>query len=89
MFTFVRKDFLDGTAMFGGDAAYREFVVKRRLWKFGLMPDEVAGFVAPYGWEETEQFGPAEFTGRYLQPAGRVMPVSEIERTVHCVRVAT
>jgi len=88
VFTFVRKDFLDGTAMFGGEAAYREFVLKRHMWKFGLLPDEVPDFVGPYGWAETEQLGPQEFTERYLEPSGRALPVSEIERTVHCVKVS-
>ncbi|MFS8097466.1 SAM-dependent methyltransferase [Lentzea alba] len=87
VFTFVRKDFLDGTALFGGEEAYREFVVKRRVWKFGLLPEEVAGFVAPYGWVEFEQLGPGEFTERYLAPSGRSLPVSELERTVRCVKV--
>jgi methyltransferase (TIGR00027 family) len=88
VFTFVRKDFLDGTAMFGGEAAHREFVQKRRIWKFGLLPAEVAEFVAAFGWAEVEQLGPREFTGRYLVPSGRVLPVSEIERVVRCVKVA-
>ncbi|MDX8052326.1 SAM-dependent methyltransferase [Lentzea sp. BCCO 10_0798] len=88
VFTFVRRDFLDGTALFGGEAAYREFVVKRPVWKFGLLPEEVAGFVAPYGWAEVEQLGPPEFTERYIAPSGRSLVVSEIERTVRCVKVA-
>ncbi|MEV6715233.1 SAM-dependent methyltransferase [Lentzea sp. NPDC051208] len=88
VFTFVRKDFLDGTALFGGEAAYREFVVKRPMWKFGLLPGEVAGFLASYGWAEVEQLGPPEFTERYVVPSGRSSPVSEIERTVRCVKVA-
>ncbi|SMD18090.1 SAM-dependent methyltransferase [Lentzea albidocapillata] len=88
VFTFVRKDFLDGTALFGGEAAYREFVVKRHVWKFGLLPEEVAGFLAPYGWAEVEQLGPSEFTERYVAPSGRSLSVSEIERTVRCVKVA-
>jgi O-methyltransferase involved in polyketide biosynthesis len=87
VFTFVRKDFLDGTAMFGGEAAHQEFVVKRRMWKFGLLPDDVAGFLEPYGWSETEQLGPQEFAARYVAPSGRALPVSEIERTVRCVKV--
>ena len=88
VFTFVRKDFLDGTAMFGGEAAHAEFVLKRRMWKFGLLPDEVPDFVAPYGWTEVEQLGPKEFTERYLESSGRTLPVSEIERIVHCVKVS-
>ncbi len=88
VFTFIRKDFIEGTALFGGAAAHHEFVVERRLWKFGLLPDEVPGFVQPYGWAEVEQLGPHEFTARYLEPAGRLLPVSEIELTSRCVKVA-
>ncbi|WP_033288092.1 SAM-dependent methyltransferase [Amycolatopsis jejuensis] len=84
--TYLRQDFLDGTVLYGGEAAYREFVQKRRLWHFGLLPEQVGGFLTPYGWTEVEQAGPREFTARYLQPAGRVMPVSEIERCVHAVK---
>lgn len=82
VFTFLRRDFLDGTAMFGAKAGHREFVTKHRVWKFGLMPDEVAEFVEPYGWRQVEQLGPQEFSTRYVHTSGRDMPVSEIERTV-------
>jgi methyltransferase (TIGR00027 family) len=81
-FTYLRRDFLDGTHSYGARAAYDDFVVKRRLWRFGLHPGEVAGLLAEYGWREREQLGPAEFTTRYLEPAGRDLPVSEIERSV-------
>jgi hypothetical protein len=37
-FTFVRRDFLAGQAMYGAQAAYRDFVVKPGLWRFGLRP---------------------------------------------------
>ncbi|MGI5499305.1 SAM-dependent methyltransferase [Lentzea sp. CA-135723] len=87
VFTFLRKDFLDGGAMFGAEAGHREFVTKRRMWKFGLMPDEVEDFLRPCGWEQVEQLGPEEFSSRYVKPSGRALPVSEIERTVYCVKV--
>lgn len=35
LFTYVRKDFLDGTAMYGADALHRQFVEKDRIWRFG------------------------------------------------------
>lgn len=85
-FTFVRKDFLDGQAMHGAQSAYQDFVVKRRLWQFGLHPEEVAGFLAEYGWCETEQVGPDEYAARYLEPAGRAIIASEIERAVYAIR---
>ena len=85
-FTYVRQDFLDGTTAYGAQAAYDEFVVKRKLWHFGLRPEEVGSFLAEYGWHEAEQCGPAEFTDRYLRPSGRELPVSEVERSVHAER---
>ena len=87
VFTYVRKDFLEGTALYGGENAYQEFVVKRQLWHFGMDPDQVAKFLADYGWSETEQMGPQEFTHRYLRPSGRVLPVSEIERSVYARKI--
>ncbi|SES30034.1 methyltransferase, TIGR00027 family [Lentzea xinjiangensis] len=86
VFTFLRRDFLDGTAMFGAEAGHREFVAKRRVWKFGLMPEEVAGFVESYGWRQVEQLGPQEFSDRYVHASGREMSVSEVERTAYCVK---
>ncbi|RSD13600.1 SAM-dependent methyltransferase [Amycolatopsis eburnea] len=85
-FTYIRRDFLDGTETFGAQAAYDEFVVKRRLWHFGLNPGEVGAFLAEYGWQVVEHCGPAEFTDRYLRPNGRTLPVSEVERSVFAER---
>ena len=85
-FTFVRKDFLNGQAMYGAEAAYQDFVVKQGLWKFGLHPEQVAGFLAEYGWRECEQVGPDEYADRYLEPAGRTLTASEIERAVYAER---
>ncbi len=86
VFTFIRKDFLDGQEMYGAQGIYEEAVVKRRLWHFGLRPDEVAGFLAELGWREVEQVGPEEYAARYLEPAGRNECVSEIERAVYAER---
>ena len=85
-FTFVRRDFLDGTSMYGVQATPQDFAVKRGLWRFGLHPDQVAAFLAEYGWRKHEQVGPAKYDIGYLQPAGRNMTASEIERTVFAER---
>ncbi|MGV0813552.1 class I SAM-dependent methyltransferase [Mycolicibacterium boenickei] len=82
VFTYVRKDFLDGQQMYGAERAYHDFVVKRGLWTFGLNPGDVAGFLAEYGWHEIEQLGPEEYQARYLAAAGRTMATSPIERAV-------
>ena len=64
------------------EGAYRDFVVRQRVWHFGLMPDQVAGLLDEYGWVEREQVGTAEYQDRYVRPVDREMPVSEIERFV-------
>jgi methyltransferase (TIGR00027 family) len=86
VFTHVRRDFLEGRVLYGAGAAHRDFVRKRRLWTFGLDPEEVPGLLAPYGWRQVEQAGPREFTARYLRPRGRPLPVSEVERAVYAER---
>ncbi|MEV0702781.1 SAM-dependent methyltransferase [Saccharopolyspora sp. NPDC050389] len=82
MFTYVRKDFLDGASLFGGEAMYREYVVKRRLWRFGMEPDQIAGFLSEYGWCLADHIGPREFADRYLERRGRDLTASEVERSV-------
>ncbi|MHC9291800.1 SAM-dependent methyltransferase [Mycobacterium sp. LTG2003] len=85
-FTYVRQDFLDGQEMYGAQQAYQDFVVKHRLWKFGMHPQEVSAFLADYGWHEREQVGADEYTARYLAPNGRTMTASAIERAVYAQR---
>lgn len=87
IFTYVLADFLDGSRAYGAERAYREFVTKHRVWRFGLAPAEVAPLLREYGWAETEQAGPAEYRAWYL--ANRPgLAVSEIERFVHAVKEA-
>jgi len=85
-FTFVREDFLAGQNMYGAEPAFRQFVAKSSLWRFGLHPDHVGSFLAEFGWREVDQVGAAEYEQRYLRPAGRPDTVSEIERAVYAVR---
>ncbi|MGP4020728.1 SAM-dependent methyltransferase [Saccharopolyspora sp. 5N708] len=81
LFTYVRKDFLDGTAFYGAEDAYRDFVVQQRLWRFGFDPQRLADFLDEYGWRELDQAGPREFAARYLAPYSREMTASEVERS--------
>ncbi|QUH06294.1 SAM-dependent methyltransferase [Saccharopolyspora erythraea] len=87
VFTYVRRDFLDGAELYGGEALYREYVVERRLWRFGMDPGEVAGFLSEYGWRLTDDAGPREFADRYLQPTCRELTASEVERSACAEKV--
>lgn len=87
VFTYVPRDFLDGRNLYGAPAAYRDFVVRRPLWKFGLEPRAVADFLADYGWRETEQAGPEEYLSRYVRPSGRPLDVTGLERAVSAEKI--
>jgi methyltransferase (TIGR00027 family) len=82
VFTYVRRDFLDGTNTYQAEGAYRDFVQRQRIWHFGLTPDQVAPLLAEYDRTEDEQVGATEYQHRYVEPTGRALPVSELERFV-------
>jgi O-methyltransferase involved in polyketide biosynthesis len=86
VFTFVRADFLDGTNLYGAGRLRERMTGRYDVWKFGIAPADVAALLREYGWIEREQVGPAEYAARYLRPAGRDMPVSEIERFVQAAK---
>jgi methyltransferase (TIGR00027 family) len=79
VFTYVRRDFIDGINLYGGDALYRRFCQRQQLWQFGLPPQEVAAVLAGHGWQLTEQAGPDLVMRRYVEPTGRHLTVSPIE----------
>lgn len=79
VFTYVRRDFIDGTNRYGTRTLYRRVRQRRRLWHFGLQPDEVAAFVADYGWRLLEHVGPDELVQRYVEPTGRKLKASQLE----------
>jgi methyltransferase (TIGR00027 family) len=78
-FTYVRREFIDGDERYGAAALYKRMRQRRQVWKFGLVPDDVADFIAPYGWRLIEQAGPDEFMNRYVRPSGRILDTSQLE----------
>ncbi len=85
VFTYVRRDFIDGTNRYGSPTLYRRVINK--LWHFGLQPDEVADFLAEYGWRLIEQAGPEQFLQRYVEPTGRDLGASDLEWSVYAEKV--
>lgn len=78
-FTYVRRDFIDGTNRYGAESLYRRFRVRSQIWQFGLDPDQVAPFIEPYGWQLIEQAGPDYLTEHYISPSGRNLTASQVE----------
>jgi methyltransferase (TIGR00027 family) len=83
VFTYVRRDFIDGTNMYGARSAYRRFREKQQLWQFGLDPAEISSFVTEYGWQLIEQAGPDYFLRHYVEPTGRDLTASQLEWTAY------
>ena len=79
VFTYVRRDFIDGTNRYGTPTLYRRVRQRRKLWHFGIQPEEVHDFLAAYGWRLVEQLGPEQLVQRYIEPTGRNLTASQIE----------
>jgi methyltransferase (TIGR00027 family) len=83
VFTYVREDFLAGRAMYGQEALYKQYVVDKQLWLFGMDPEHVAEFIAEYGWHVVEHPTYQELAERYVKPTGRSLATTPIERIVY------
>lgn len=81
--TYIRQDFIDGTNLYGAERIYQRMRIKYQAWHFGVAPDQLAALLAEFGWTVREDLGRTELTARFVEPAGRAMPVSDIERSVY------
>ncbi|MUL67250.1 methyltransferase [Mycobacterium sp. CBMA 234] len=81
-FTYVQRDFIDGVDISAAPSLYRNFRERSQVWKFGLRPDEIEGFLDGYGWRLLDQLGPDQVRDRYVRPTGRTLPTSNLEWSV-------
>ncbi|CAN5591026.1 class I SAM-dependent methyltransferase [soil metagenome] len=88
VFTYVCQDFIEGRTMYGNSRLYRRFRERSQLWKSGLDPATVAEFLGEFDWQLVEQTDPDYYQQRYLQPAGRTLTASALERTVYAEKVS-
>jgi methyltransferase (TIGR00027 family) len=87
VFTYVRKDFIDGVNMYGAAILYKRFRQRQQVWRFGLDPDKVAAFIAEYGWQMLEQAGPDHFVRNYIEPTGRKLAAAQLEWSAYARKV--
>ena len=85
-FTYVRKGFLDGKTFYGWETGYRRFVASK-VWLFGMEPDDCPSFLKGYGWRIIEDVGYDELAGKYIEPTGRRIASTPVERMVYAERV--
>ncbi|AAM03623.1 TPA: class I SAM-dependent methyltransferase [Methanosarcina acetivorans] len=86
VFTYVRKDFLDGRVMYDWEKVYKKYV-KDKIWLFGMDPEEWPKFLERYGWKVVEHVGYEELAGRYIRPTGRELASTPVERIVYAEKV--
>lgn len=79
VFSYIRQDFVDGTNRYGADALYRRFRQRSRLWRSGMVPEQVGELLADHGWRLVEQVGPSYYRDTYIRPTGRDLTASPIE----------
>ena len=89
VFTYVRRDFLQGENLYGLPVLYKQTRGRGDFWQFGWDPEAVEPFLASYGWKELEQVGRAQYEERYLRPLQRDLRVMEVERAVLAEREGT
>jgi methyltransferase (TIGR00027 family) len=82
VFTYVRKDFLDGRNTYGWDNGYRRFVATG-VWLFGMEPADCPTFLKGYGWRMIEDAGLDQLADRYLATSGRRLTSTPVERIVY------
>ncbi len=61
VFTYIRRDFLEGRNLYGWQKSYDDWVVRDKLWRYGLDPEDVGELLRDYGWMEREDVGPADY----------------------------
>ena len=82
-FTYVRKDFIEGKTLYDHTYSYKRFVLKEKSWLYGMDPEEVADFLAVYGWQVMEHLGYEELAEWYVKPTGRELLSTPLERMVY------
>lgn len=85
-FTYVRRDFLEGKALYGWGSGYKRFV-ESKVWLFGMEPGEVPGFLREYGWSLIEDVGYDALAPRYIFPAHRNLVSTPVERMVYAEKL--
>lgn len=85
VFTYVRKNFLDGKALYGWESGYRRFVISN-VWLFGMEPEDCPIFLNRHGWRIIEDVGYDQLADKYIGPTGRRLRSTPVERIVYAVK---
>ncbi|MED5412919.1 MAG: SAM-dependent methyltransferase [Pseudomonadota bacterium] len=87
VFTYVVRDFIDGTNLYNQEKFYKRVVLKEKIWQFGFDPTTLSELLGRIGWKLVKDLGYAELGDRYVKPTGRNLDVLQIERVVYAEKV--
>ena len=87
VFTYIPKDFIDGTNLYNQEKFYKRVVLKDKIWQFGFDPTTLGELLGRIGWKLVKDLGYAELSDRYVKPTGRNLGVLRIERVVYAEKV--
>ncbi len=82
----MRKDFLDGSNMYGMEDVYKRFV-EEKIWIFGMNPRDSPHFLKEYGYKIIEDIGAENLEEKYVRPTGRSLASTPIERIIYIEKV--
>lgn len=80
VFTYVLPGTVGPNAYQGWSAALKQHLDSTEPWLFGLDPQDLAGFLGPFGLNFLDDVGDAEYQDRYLAPIGQRLLVDPGER---------
>jgi methyltransferase (TIGR00027 family) len=86
-FTYVCKDFIDGTDFHGLESFHERMVKKDKSWLFGIEPESVDELLSGYGWRTLEHLGYDELAEAYVRPTGRKLGATTVERLVYAEKL--
>ena len=87
VFTYIPRDFIDGTNLYNQEKFYKRVVLKDKIWQFGFDPTTLGELLGRIGWKLVKDLGYAELGDRYVKPTGRNLDVLQIERVVYAEKV--
>ena len=87
VFTYVPRDFIDGTNFYNQEKTYKRMVLKDKIWQFGFDPTTLDEFLGRFGWKLMKDLGYNELYDRYVKPTGRNCDILQIEQVVYAEKV--
>ncbi len=82
-FTYVLESVINRTSTIEGAKEIMDYSKKKNWqWQFGIEPGNMVDFLKKYNLQLAQDVGADYYQGKYLQPIGRQLFVSEVERVV-------